>query len=94
MLYQMKEWETISNKWHCNCVDNLAQGSGEWYLPARILGISPAAYLEYVIKNFKPDDIYANKEKCLVFFSWNSQADCRKFKNFINRKAREKNFQI
>ena len=94
MLYQMKEWETATEKWCCNCVDNLAHDSGVWYLPARILDMTPAAYLEYVVENFKPDNIHVNKEKCLVFFSWNNQVEMRKFKNFINRKAREKNFQI
>ena len=94
MLYKMTEWSSPSGFWHCNCIDDLGHNSGVWYLPARILDLSPAAYIEYVIKNFKPDDIYANKEKCFISFSWKKQEDMRKFKNYINKKAREKNFQI
>lgn len=94
MLYKMTEWSSPSGAWHCNCIDDLAHNSGVWYLPARILNLSPAAYIEYVIKNFKPDHISADKEKCFVSFSWESQTEMRKFKNFINKKAREVNFQI
>ena len=94
MVWQAEEWE-INGKWYCNCVKALGTPHmAEWQIPARILDMSPAQYLQFVIDNYKPDHIYANKEKCLVFFSWSKQADERKFKNFINAKAREKNFQI
>jgi len=94
MLYKMTEWQSSSGLWYCNCVDDLAHNSGVWYLPARILDLTPAAYIEYMIKNFKPDRIYADKESCFISFSWKNQADMRLWKNFINKKAREKNFQI
>ena len=94
MLYKMSEWESQTGYWHCNCVDNLAGAAGLWWTPARILDLTPAAYIKFVIENFKPDNIYTNSDKCLVFFSWKSQTNCRHFKNYINKKAREKNFQI
>ena len=93
MLYKCEEWQSGSGLWHCGCMENLAGGSNEWYLPARILGLSPAAFVQYMIKEFNPL-VTANKEKGLVFFSWQKQADMRKYKNFINKKARECNFQI
>jgi len=94
MLWQMKEWESPVSGWHCGCVDNLAQDSNVWYLPARILDISPAAFIELLIKEYKPDYIHFNEEKCLFHYSWKSQTAERKFKNFINAAARKKNFQI
>ena len=94
MLYKLTEWQDVCGKWHCGCVDDLANGSNMWYLPARILNISPAQYISWVIDNYAPDDIYASKEKCLVFISWTDQNKMRKFKNYINKKAREINFQI
>lgn len=93
MLYKMSEWESPSG-WHCNCIDNLKGGSGIWYLPARILNISPADYITLVIAKYKPDKIIFNKEKFLFFFSWKNQSDMRKFKNDINAAARKVNFQI
>lgn len=93
MLWKMTEWKAPSGQWYCNCVDKLASNAGAWYTPARILGWEPADYVEYVIKNYHPNVFYS-AEKCLVFFSWDSQSDMRKYKNWLNKIAREKNFQI
>lgn len=96
-LFQMTEWVSPTGKWHCACVSNLKENSSAWYLPARILGISPAEYLLFVIENYKPDDISVlNKDSndLIILFSWNEQKNMRKFKNYINKKAREVNFQI
>ena len=92
MVWQAEEWESVSG-WHCGCVKDLAHDSNAWYLPARILNLAPADYIKYMIDNFNPI-VHTNKDKCLIFFSWEKQADMRKFKNFINKKARECNFQI
>lgn len=93
-IWKATEWETPTGKWRCNCVDDLGGWAGKWYIPARILDMSPAAYLEFVIKEFKPDNIDIDKDHCLVFFSWNNQSAMRLYKNFINKKARERNFCI
>ena len=93
MIWKATEWETISG-WHCNCVDNLGKGSGIWYIPARILGISPAAFISLLLEKFKPDNFYYNPETGFCNWSWNNQADERRYKNWINAEARKKNFQI
>ena len=93
-VWQATEWQSLTNRWHCNCVDNLAGDSGAWYLPARILGLTPANFIKFLFENFKPDHFSYCKEKCLCFWSWDDQNAMRKYKNFINKKAREKNFQI
>jgi len=94
VIWKAEEWQSESGYWHCGCLEKLGQNSNAWYLPARILNLTPADYIKFMIKEYKPDRIYANKEKCLVFFSWSNQADMRLFKNFINKKAREANFNI
>lgn len=92
MLYKSSEWESASG-WNCNCVDDLAGWAGLWYTPARILNISPAAFVELLITQYNAK-IYYNEKTCFVSYYWEKQDDMRKFKNFINRKAREVNFQI
>lgn len=94
MLYVQSEWQSPSGKWHCNCVEKLADNSGAWYLPARILGMTPADFIEYLINNFHPDHFIYDKEKCFCLWSWTKQSDMRKYKNFINAAARKVNFQI
>ena len=93
MIWKATEWETISG-WHCNCVDNLGKGSGTWYIPARILGISPAAFITLLFDKFKPDHFYYNSETGFCNWSWTKQTDMRRYKNWINAEARKKNFQI
>jgi hypothetical protein len=93
MLYRMTEWQSPTGQWHCNCVDNLAKDSGHWIHPARILGMSPANYVEWTITNYHPI-IWYNEDCSLVFFSWDKQSDMRKYKNYINVVAKKINYQI
>lgn len=94
MLYKVTEWQKGSGSWTFNCVDNLASNAGVWYAPARILNMSPAEYIEYVIKNYPPENIHWCKDKCLVFFSWKNKEDMHPLVLLLNREARKKNFQI
>lgn len=92
-VWKATEWESNS-KWHCNCVDDLGHNSSAWWHPARILGISPAQFIELLLTKYKPDHFSYSKESGFCNWSWDSQDKMREFKNFINRKAREVNYQI
>ena len=94
MLYKSEEWQSATGYWHCNCTSNLANNSGAWYLPARILGITPADFITLLLTKYKPDKFYFDKDTCFCNWSWKSQSDMRKYKNMINAEARKKNFQI
>ena len=93
-IYHMEEWQDPIGYWHCNDTNDLAHNSGVWYLPARILNMSPAKYIEWVINTYKPDEVSFGTDATVVSFKWKSQSQMRAFKNFINKKAREKNFEI
>ena len=94
MIYRMNEWYSPAGYWYCNCVDDLAGSAGLWYTPARILGISPAAFVKLLVDNYKPDKITYNAEKNVLIYAWKSQSQMRKFKNAINAAARKVNYQI
>ena len=94
MLYKMTEWQDVIGYWHCNDVSNLAKGSGYWWHAPRMLGMRPVDYVEMVIKEFKPDKVHYTVEGNVFNCYWKNQADMRKFKNWINKKAREKNYHI
>ena len=49
MIWQATEWQGSSGNWYCNCLDNLAGGYGAWFMPARILDITPAEFLTLLI---------------------------------------------
>ena len=93
-LLKYTEWKGAGEDWYCNDVSDLGGISGVWWLPARMMKISPAEYMKWVIENFHPDTVYHSKDCSFVGWCWKSQNDMRKFKNKINALARQENFMI
>ena len=92
-LYRLTEWESVTG-WHCGDVEDLGRGSNVWWLPAKMLGISPAQYIKWVIDNYHPDNVYHSNDYVFVGWSWKDQSSMRKFKNNMNALARKHNFII
>lgn len=92
-LLKYSEWE-INGRWYCNDTDGASDFAGLWWTPARMLNLSPDAFIEMLIRDFKPDHISYSREHCVLLYSWDSQAQMRKFKNWINKQARDKNFYV
>jgi hypothetical protein len=94
-VYKSEEWQSGSGiYWYCNDTSDLAGKAGLWWIPCRILNISPADYVSMLIDEFKVDKISYNIETNTLYFCWKSQTAMRKYKNFINKKARETNFLV
>ena len=92
--YEAKIWQGQSGRWYCNDTSHIGAGSADWYIPARIMGISPAQFIEYLLKEFQPDYYYYDADKNFFSYSWASQSKANYFKLTINRIARDKNFQV
>ena len=93
-LYKATSWLGGSGRWYCNDVSDLAGVRGLWWIPPRILGITPAAYVEILIKDFNVTDISYNEEKNFLYFCWENPVDCNRYKNWINKMARQANFIV
>lgn len=93
-LYKMTEWQSAGGAWYCNDVEDLGNGSGRWWIPARMLGLPPVEFVKLLVEEFKVDNISYNIEKDVLVYSWRSQAAMRRFKNWTNAMARKCNFQI
>ena len=93
-LYEASIWQGGSNLWYVNDVKDLAGISGKWWVPCRIIGISPADYTRLLIEEFKVSKISFNEEKNFLYFAWEKEADARRYKNWINQMARKANFRI
>ena len=89
-VYQMTEWES-NGKWLCGDVSALAADSNDWTYPAQILSLSLTDYILLLMNTYHAEVHYSVSGNVLVFY-FSTLADCRKFKNYINRKAREKHF--
>jgi hypothetical protein len=93
-VLKLSEWQDDIGRWHCADISNLGNNSATWWYIPRLLNISLDNYIKLLKNDFNVSYITFFERTQMVYFYWDSQSDMRKFKNFINRKAREKNFQI
>lgn len=92
-LFQLTEWQGSSGKWYCADKDNLTAQYPQWMVAVRMLGISPADYAKMLIEDYNATVTYC-ESKNFFSVSWTKQVDMRKFKNFINARARQLNYMI
>ncbi|AXF52278.1 MAG: hypothetical protein [Caudoviricetes sp.] len=89
-IYSVSEWKSATGDYHCGDVSDLGNNSNAWWIPCRILGISPEEYVKMLVEQFKVDYLRYEKDSNVLFFSWKTQSSMRKYKTFINKKAKEK----
>jgi hypothetical protein len=93
-LLRYEPWDDGNGNFHVNDCTDLKSIRGLWWVPARMLGISPAEYVELLIVRFKVDKIKYLQEADVLIYSWNSLQKARDFKNWLNQEARKRNFMI
>ena len=91
VLYKASEWQGTSNNWYVNDVSDLTSIRSLWWTPVRMLGITPCEYVLMLKEKFNANRISFDK---ILIFSFATQADARKYKNWINAEARKRNFVI
>ena len=92
-IWKATEWES-AGMWHCNDTSNLVGGSSNWWHQARIWQKTPAEFIEFLISEYKPDNISYSQGQNLLIFSWRNQNTMRVYKNRLNAQARKVNYQI
>lgn len=92
-LLRYEPWES-DGRYHVNDCTDLKSIRGLWWVPARMLGISPVEYVNLLITRFKVDKIKYIEEADVLIYSWNSLQKARDFKNWLNAEARKRNFKI
>ena len=93
-LLRYEPWDDGNGNFHVNDCTDLKSIRGLWWVPARMLGISPAEYVELLVVRFKVDKIKYFEEADVLVYSWKSLQKARDFKNWLNAEARKRNFQI
>lgn len=91
-LYKASMWQGSSGKWFCSDVEDLGHHSGRWWIPCRLLGVTPEEYVKILINEFHVSSITYSLESNYLHFSWDKDPECRRYKNWINKKAREANY--
>lgn len=90
-IYKAEEWES-AGFWHCGDVSRLSAGSNSWWYVPRMLKLSMEEYIYLLKDKFHATNFNYSAKYNVLSFSFKTQAECRKFKNYINKIAREKNF--
>ena len=80
--------------WFAGDVSDLANGSNYWWHSARMLKMSPADYVAFLLREFKPDYINYLKSSNVLMFYWKNYGDCKKFCSFINKEAKDRKFYV
>lgn len=93
-LYKLAEWQGSSGIWYCEHTGTFPDGVQKWVIPARLMEMSVDNFLEWLIEKFQPDYFNHNKDCSFCSWGWLDQQKMRKYKNTINKIAREKNFKI
>lgn len=91
-IYKMEEWQSPSGKWHCGDVSALGKNSNLWWYVPNLLGITPVDYFYLLRDKFHATNFHYKKQHDVFMFSFENLTDCRKFKNYVNKIAREKKF--
>ena len=91
-VYKVSQWQSSSGRWYCNDVADLAGLSAQWWMPARLLGVSLCDYILLLKDKFNVNYLTYNEEKDVLIFSWDKETDCHKYVLWINSMARKANF--
>ena len=93
-IYKASEWKSASGKWYVSNVEDLANGSGYWWIPPKIFGLSYEDYI-YMLKNkYHISYIHYTVESNTLIFRWDDYENAHKYLLDINRFARQKKFTI
>ena len=91
-LFCLTEWESSSG-WHCGDVSDLGHMSNAWWYPMRALQMTVEEYIPFLVECGAFGFSYSQESNVLLF-RWKNQSSMRKFKNKVNKAARENHFFI
>jgi hypothetical protein len=93
-VLKYSEWQSPTGFYYCNDTSNLGGIAGEWWVPSRMLGMSPAEYVEWLVTTYKPDKISFNGKTLIYSWAKENYGLCHKFVLYINAQARKRNFLV
>lgn len=92
-IYKTEEWQGGDGRWLVNDVSDLSGISSKWWVAAHVLGISYEDFVRLLVNKFHAQCSYRAAANVLIF-TFDSQTDARKYKNYVNKVARDKHFMV
>ena len=93
-ILKYTEFQSPTGYWHCNDVSDLAGISGYWWVPARMLGITPADFVALLVEKYQPDEISFNGKTLLYFWKKENYSKMHSYLLWINATSRKKHFLV
>lgn len=90
-LYKETVWKSGSGRYFSGDVEDLAHGSGRWWIPCRVLKMAPVDFILLLKNEFNASNFSYNREKNMLLYSWEQEKDANKYKNWINSMAKKAN---
>lgn len=83
------EFQGGSGYWYINCPDAIGKAPNQWWYMARIRGLSPAAYLEMLIKDYHAI-VKFNGKIAAIYWAEKDYSYCHKLLLNTNKILRDK----
>lgn len=88
-IYHEEIWQDLGGYWFSNDVSEICSGAGRWEAAALVLNLSLVDYVKLLIEEFNAIVKY-NPKSGFLYCKWKTKKDVTKWKNYINKIAREK----
>ena len=93
-LYVAEEWQGGSGLYYVGCVKDLGNNSDNWAHLLKIFDVDVDNLVKILIDDFHVDYLKYCIETDVLIYHWKSLSAARKFKNAVNKKARDKRYMI
>ena len=93
-LLKYSEWQDGVDRWHCNDVSKLSGIGSLWWVPCRMLEMTPVDYIKWLRATYAPDHMSFDGKTLLFSWDKDNYSKCHAFVLYINRIARNKKFFV
>lgn len=90
-LYKTTMWEDAAGDYLVNDVTSMTSIAIKWWIPMRMLNLTPTEYLKMLKDKFYINSAHYSETADVLTFTFANEADARRYKNWINKQARDRN---
>ena len=92
-ILKLSTWQ-IGNKWYVGDIEDLGHGSGTWWYIPQALDVPYEKYPHLLKDEYNATLLRYHAKENVFIFAFEKYADANRFKNYVNKKARDKHFMV
>ena len=93
-LYVAEEWQSSSGVYYVSCLKDLGNNSGYWGHLLKIFNVDVDNLVKLLTDEFHVEYLSYNIDTDVLIYYWTSLTSARKFKNELNKRARQIKYMI